>query len=77
MAKKLPRPAGHILVPLVISMINSGVVSFLSTARARPVDHAFLGIWTHSWMLSWMVAFPVLLIILHPIRRFVARIAEM
>jgi hypothetical protein len=66
-----PRAAGW-LMPLVLSLLMTFVVSAISTLRALGPGPEFVAEWPGSWLLSWIVAFPVLLLVLPVVRRIVA-----
>jgi hypothetical protein len=74
--KKLPASYAKIVLPLIISIFMSGLVSAVSTMRIYDFDHPFLEIWLPSWGLSWIIAFPILLIVLPLARRLTAMLTE-
>lgn len=68
----LPPSAAAWLMPLVLSLLMTFVVSAISTLRALGPGPDFLAAWPGAWMLSWLVAFPALLLVLPLVRRIVA-----
>lgn len=68
----LPPQAAGWLMPLVLSLLMTFVVSAISTLRALGPGPDFLAAWPGAWMLSWLVAFPALLLVLPLVRRIVA-----
>ena len=60
------------LMPLVLSLLMTFVVSTIATLRALGPGPDFFAAWPGAWMLSWLVAFPVLLLVLPLVRRIVA-----
>ncbi len=69
---RLPPGAAAWLMPLVLSLLMTFVVSAISTLRALGPGPEFLAAWPAAWMLSWLVAFPALLLVLPLVRRIVA-----
>jgi hypothetical protein len=75
--KKLPARFAHIILPLVITFCMTCVVSGVSTIKNLGIhDPMFLSSWMDAWGASWIVAFPVLLILLPIIRKFVFTFIE-
>ncbi|CAM4087820.1 DUF2798 domain-containing protein [Acinetobacter pragensis] len=65
------------LMPLILSAIMSGSIScFNIFLKAGAVD-GFLAIWLHAWALSWMMAFPLILIMLPLVRKFLMKFVQM
>jgi len=73
---RLPARYATIVMPLVLSIIMTCIISGVSTLRALGPTAEFLRTWPGSWVLSWLVAFPVLLIVLPLVRRIVALLVE-
>ncbi|WGD54790.1 DUF2798 domain-containing protein [Bradyrhizobium sp. CB1650] len=70
--RKLPAHYAPIVMPLVLSILMTAVVSIISTLRSLGPTPAFLATWPGAWALSWLVAFPTLLVVLPMVRRIVA-----
>ncbi|MBB2971174.1 DUF2798 domain-containing protein [Mesorhizobium sp. RMAD-H1] len=69
---KLPARYASIIMPLVLPVLMTFVVSAISTLKALGPTAAFLREWPTAWALSWLVAFPTLLLVLPVVRRIVA-----
>ncbi|MDM4768748.1 DUF2798 domain-containing protein [Solimonas sp. SE-A11] len=73
--KLLPRYA-TLVMPLLLSIIMTCIVSLISTLRGIGLAPHFLSLWMSAWALSWVVAFPVLLMVLPLVRRATARLVR-
>ena len=73
---KLPARYAAFVMPLVLSVLMTFVVSAISTLRSLGPTPAFLATWPATWGLSWLVAFPVLLAVLPLVRKIVALAVE-
>jgi hypothetical protein len=73
---RLPARSAGLLMPLVLSILMTFVVSGIATLRSLGPSDAFLSTWPAAWGLSWIVAFPTLLVLLPLVRRIVARLVE-
>jgi hypothetical protein len=73
---KLPARYAAIVMPLVLSVLMTFVVSAISTLRSLGPTPAFMAIWPGAWAISWLVAFPTLLAVLPLVRRIVAFAVE-
>jgi Protein of unknown function (DUF2798) len=73
---KLPARYAAIVMPLVLSVLMTFVVSAISTLRSLGPTSAFLATWPAAWAISWLVAFPTLLAVLPLVRRIVALAVE-
>lgn len=69
--RKLPARYAPIVMPFVLSILMTAVVSVISTLRSLGATPAFLATWPGAWALSWLVAFPTLLVVLPMVRRIV------
>jgi hypothetical protein len=74
--KKLPKRYAAIIMPLILSMFMSGVVSAVSVLRANGINAQFFDLWPSAWGLSWMIAFPVVLVVFPIVRKIVSLIVE-
>ena len=74
--RKLPARYHWLVLPLVMSIFMTCVVSGVSIARVRGVDTGFVDAWLPAWGLSWIVAFPVLIAIMPLVRRIVGHLVE-
>ncbi|NOJ38270.1 DUF2798 domain-containing protein [Bradyrhizobium australiense] len=73
---KLPARYAAIIMPLVLSVLMTFVVSAISTLRSLGPTPAFVATWPTAWAISWLVAFPTLLAVLPLVRRIVAFAVE-
>jgi len=67
--RKLPPHYAGIVMPLLLSLLMTCIVSFISTAWTIGVGPQLLDAWLAAWVVSWLIAFPVLLIVLPVVRR--------
>ena len=74
--RKLPRRFAPIVMPFLLSLLMTCLVSLISTARSVGVTPDLLRLWPGSWALSWLVAFPVTLIVLPIGRRRTSAVVE-
>ncbi|WP_342360592.1 DUF2798 domain-containing protein [Terrarubrum flagellatum] len=74
--RKLPARAGAFIMPLVLSVLMTFVVSAIATLRSLGPTPEFPATWMQAWGLSWLVAFPTLLLVLPLVRRIVALLVE-
>ncbi|MDX1526058.1 MAG: DUF2798 domain-containing protein [Pseudidiomarina maritima] len=76
MAKKLPAKYETKVMPLILSILMTFIVSLVSTIRAVGIPDNFMQLWPQAWLISWLVAFPVLLILLPIVKRLTKLIVE-
>ncbi|HIV69784.1 MAG TPA: DUF2798 domain-containing protein [Candidatus Aquabacterium excrementipullorum] len=70
--RKLPARYAGIVMPFLLSVLMTCVVSLISTLKGVGAGPAFIQVWPMAWALSWLVAFPVLLLVLPVVRRLTA-----
>ena len=70
--RKLPARYAPVVMPLVLSILMTFVVSMISTLKSLGPTPAFVATWPGAWALSWLVAFPTLLVALPLVRRIVS-----
>lgn len=70
--RKLPPHYAAIVMPLVLSVFMTCVVSAIATLRSVGFVDGVQWLWLQNWALSWVVAVPTLLVILPLVRRVVA-----
>ncbi|MEO8316890.1 MAG: DUF2798 domain-containing protein [Bradyrhizobium sp.] len=70
--RKLPPRYASVVLPLILSVLMTFVVSAISTLKSLGPTPAFLATWPAAWALSWIVAFPTLLVVLPLVRRIVS-----
>ena len=73
---RLPARYGGLVMPLLLSILMTFIVSLLSTLRSLGPAPGFVSIWLGAWGLSWLVAFPSLLVVLPLVRRATAALVE-
>jgi hypothetical protein len=71
-SRKLPARYAGFVMPLVLSILMSCIVSGVSTLNSIGLADGVGIKWMTAWGMSWVVAFPTLLIILPIVRRIVA-----
>jgi len=74
--RKLPAHYLPVVVPLLLSLKMTFVVSGIATLKGLGFVEGFVGKWMSAWALSWAVAFPVLLVMMPLVRRVAALIVE-
>jgi hypothetical protein len=74
--RKLPPRSMAFVVPLLLSVKMTFIVSGISTVKSLGFGAGFFDNWMASWALSWVVAFPVLLVMLPVVRRLAELIVE-
>jgi hypothetical protein len=70
--RRLPARYHGIVLPLILSLLMTCVVSLISTWRSVGFVGGFMQLWLGAWGLSWLVAFPLLLVVM-PLARAVTR----
>lgn len=74
---KLPAKYATVVMPLLLSIIMTCIVSLVSTLRSVGWAPHTVSLWLGSWGLSWLIAFPVLLLVLPLVRRATAAVVRM
>ncbi|UMY18269.1 DUF2798 domain-containing protein [Methylobacterium organophilum] len=69
--RRLPARYAAILMPFVLSLLMTFVVSGIATLKSLGLSAAFLQTWPGAWAISWVVAFPTLLLVMPLVRRIV------
>ena len=67
--RKLPPHYAGLVMPLLLSILMTCVVSFVSIVRSVGLTPGLIQVWLGAWGLSWLVAFPTLLLVLPFVRR--------
>ncbi|GAB3491676.1 DUF2798 domain-containing protein [Curvibacter fontanus] len=73
---KLPARAAVWVMPLLLSVLMTFIVSLISTLRSVGLTPELPRLWLGSWALSWLVAFPTLLFVLPLVRKATAAIVD-
>jgi hypothetical protein len=74
--RKLPARYAGIVMPLLLSIFMTSVVSLVSTMHSVGLGNHLLQIWLSAWGLSWLIAFPTLLLVLPLVRTVTRRLVE-
>ena len=75
--RKLPARAATWVMPLLLSILMTFIVSMISTLRSTGRAPGLVRMWLGSGALSWVVAFPTLLLVLPLVRRATAAIVDL
>ncbi|MDD4865305.1 MAG: DUF2798 domain-containing protein [Alishewanella agri] len=51
-------------MPLILSILMTCVISFVSSIKALGLSGLSLNGWLQAWLWSWVIAFPTLLLVL-------------
>ena len=65
------------LMPLILSCVMSGSLSCFNLLMNKGWVDGFISIWLHTWVLSWLVAFPLILVFIPLVRKFLMQFVEM
>jgi len=74
--RRLPPRYAAFVMPLILSVLMTFVVSAISTLKSLGPTSTFLLTWPSAWALSWLVAFPTLLVVLPLVRRLVTLVVD-
>jgi len=74
---KLPARYATVVMPLLLSVLMTFIVSLISTWRGVGLVPHFLQVWMGAWAWSWAVAFPTLLAVLPLVRRATAALVDL
>lgn len=73
---RLPNRYAAVVMPLLLSVLMTCVVSLISTWRSIGWSNHFWQVWPGAWLISWVVAFPTLLMVLPVVRRLTAALVK-
>jgi hypothetical protein len=74
--KRLPARYGTVVMPLVLSIFMTAVVSFIATVKTAGFAENLVTLWLGAWQVSLLIAFPTLMLILPVVRRVVGFFVE-
>ena len=74
--RKLPARYAGLVLPLMLSILMTFIVSLISTLRSIGLAANLVHVWMGAWGLSWLVAFPTLLVVLPLVRRATRALVE-
>jgi hypothetical protein len=77
MRRKLAARHATWVMPLLLTVFMTCIVSFISTYKGIGFVPRFRDAWLVSWAWSWMVAFPAVLVVLPLVRRLTAVFVDM
>jgi phosphotransferase system glucose/maltose/N-acetylglucosamine-specific IIC component len=64
------------LMPLILSGIMSGSISCFNMLLNKGFVDGFFSLWLHAWSLSWLMAFPLIMIFLPLVRKFLMQFVD-
>lgn len=70
----LPERYHFLVMPLLLSVFMTCIVSFISTVKALGWPNNFMHLWLVAWSFSWVMAYPTLLLILPIVKRLTSLI---
>lgn len=69
---KLPARYAAFVMPLLLSIFMTAIVSLVSTLRSVGLVEGVVTLWLGAWGMSWLIGFPTLLLVLPLVRRLTA-----
>ncbi|WP_423185551.1 DUF2798 domain-containing protein [Alishewanella sp. d11] len=69
---KFPAKSAGLIMPLLLSIFMTCIVSLVSTLKSLGLDAFSLNGWLSAWGLSWLIAFPTLLLVLPLVKKLTA-----
>ena len=64
------------LMPLILSGIMSGAISYFNMLLNKGWSDQFISLWLHAWSMSWLMAFPLILVVLPLVRRTLMKFVD-
>lgn len=74
--RKLPARYAGVVMPFILTLLMTSIISFISTWRAIGLGGEFVPVWLSAWAMSWGVAFPTILVVFPLVRRLTALVVE-
>ncbi|WP_173912551.1 DUF2798 domain-containing protein [Acinetobacter sp. Marseille-Q1618] len=74
---KLPGKYAAWILPLFLSGLMSGIISFINTVKNLGWIENLFSIFFSAWMMSWLVAYPIILIILPIVKKITGLFVDM
>lgn len=65
------------LMPLLLSGLMSGSISAFNLLLNKGLVHNFFQLWLKSWSLSWLIAFPLIMVFLPLVRKFLMQFVSL
>lgn len=73
---KLPARYAAFVMPLLLSIFMTAIVSLVSTLRSVGPVEGVVALWLGAWGMSWLIGFPTLLLVLPVVRRLTAWLVD-
>jgi Protein of unknown function (DUF2798) len=73
---KLPARYAAFVMPLLLSILMTAIVSLVSTLRSVGLVDGVFALWLGAWGMSWLIGFPTLLLVLPLVRRITAWLVQ-
>lgn len=73
---KLPARMATFVMPLLLSILMTFIVSLVSTLKSLGLDAFTIQSWLSAWGLSWLIAFPTLLLVLPVVKKLTSFLVE-
>ncbi len=73
---KLPARAASLVMPLLLSVLMTLIVSLVSTLKSLGLEAFTLQGWLSAWGVSWLIAFPTLLLVLPLVKKLTAYLVQ-
>jgi hypothetical protein len=64
------------LMPLMLSGIMSGSISCFNMLMNKGLSAEFLNMWLRAWSMSWLIAFPLIMVVLPLVRKFLFQFVD-
>ena len=61
------------LMPLILSCLMSGSISFINIVLNKGLFDGLAIVWIKTWGMSWLIAFPLILVFLPLVRKFLMK----
>ncbi len=65
------------LMPLLLSGLMSGSISGFNVLLNKGLVHNFFHLWLKSWGLYWLIAFPLIMVFLPLVRKFLMQFVSL
>ncbi|MDH1517590.1 DUF2798 domain-containing protein [Acinetobacter johnsonii] len=65
------------LMLLLLSGLMSGSISGFNLLLNKGLVHNFFHLWLKSWSLSWLIAFPLIMVFLPLVRKFLMQFVSL
>lgn len=73
---KIPARHTWLVMPAILALLMTCVVSGISTLRAIGMPPDFFSKWMGSWLISYLIAYPTLLVVQPIVRRIMGAIMQ-